>query len=114
MSCLRQAGLFKQMQGNETLNTTDNISLHVKNHVRVVKICLFDPPSDPFGPTFGPTFGHPAKRIPMRGARFRTCFKDFRTRLRTPSDPPSDPFRNESLLRVQDFGLSDPITRLDL
>ena len=32
----------------------------------------FGPPSDPFGPTFGPTFGPPAKRIPIRGARFQT------------------------------------------
>ena len=98
---------------------------------------------DPFGLTFGP----PAKRIPMRGARFWTSSEDFwipfgpfrthfRTHLRTPceanpyegckilefferlsdppSDPPSDPFRSESLLGLQVFGLSDPITRLDL
>ena len=103
----------------------------------------FGSSSDPFGPTFGPTFGPPAERIPMRRARFWTSSQDFRTpfgpfqthfrtHLRNPceanlyegckildlferlSDPPSDPFRSESLLGVQDFGLSDPITRLDL
>ena len=104
----------------------------------------FGSSSDPFGPTFGPTFGPPAKRIPVMGPRFSISSPDFRTpfgptfgptfgppceanpyegckifdlfeRLSdSPSDPPSDPFRSQSLLGVQDFGISDPITRLDL
>ena len=73
------------------------------------------PPSDPFGRTHLRT---PCEASPYEGCKILDVFQRLSDPLRTLSDPlsdpPSDPLRSESLLGVQDFRLSDPITRLDL
>ena len=55
-------------------------------------------------------------RTPCEANPYEGCkILEFFERLSDPpSDPPSDPFRSESPLGLQVFGLSDPITRLDL